>query len=201
MPTMQLSEAKRKMTDIRASLKREVDQIRNNSKYSESGRAQEIAKTLLAHRRQAEGLRSNFSTNNEDVRRNLTAKLFGIPANPDPATILVYRDAEDRAAKLTNSDEAETMLIRATETGDRLLARAIAGYAHTKKWPNVTEKYAETNGLADTLDELNALPSGGMLKAAVTALFALPAPAELRTIIGDPSDAGLQRVADGNEAP
>jgi hypothetical protein len=197
MPAIQLDEAKRKMSAIRDSLGREVDQIRNNSMYSECGRAQEIAKILLAHRRQAEDLRSNFSTNNEDVRLKLTAKLFGIPGNADPATILVYRDAEDRAAKLTNPDEAATMLTRATEIGDTLLVRAVAGHAHSRKWQSVTESYADAAGLTDNLNELNNLPSGAMLKTAVTALFSLPTPPELRTLIGDTSDARLRRIAGG----
>ncbi|MGH3632674.1 MAG: hypothetical protein ACRDTS_00950 [Mycobacterium sp.] len=197
MSAIQLDEAKRKMSAIRDSLGREVDQIRNNPKYSDSGRAQELAKSLLAHRNQADLLRTNFSVNNEDVRLKLTAKLFGIPNRADPATILVYRDAEDRAAKLTNPDDAAAMLARATEKGDTLLARAVAGHAHSKKWQNVTESYAEAAGLADGLDELNALPSGAMLKTAVTALFSLPTPPELRTLIGDTSDGRLQRIADG----
>lgn len=197
MPSIQFDQAKRKMSAIRDSLGREVNQIRNNPKYSDSGRAQELAKTLLVHRRQADSLRTNFSVDNEDVRLKLTAKLFGIPNRADPATILVYRDAEDRAAKLANADDAAAMLARATENGDTLLARAVAGYAHSKKWQNVTESYAEAAGLADDLDELNTLPSGAMLKTAVTALFSLPTPPELRTLIGDTSDARLQRIAGG----
>jgi hypothetical protein len=195
MPAMQLDEAKRKMFAIRGSLGREVDQIRNNPKYSDSGRAQELAKSLLIHRNQADSLRSNFSVNNADVRLQLTAKLFGIPKHADPATILVYRDAEDRAAKLSNPDDAAAMLARATEKGDALLARAVAGHAHSRKWQSVTESYAEAVGLADDLDELNSLPSGAMLKTAVTALFSLPTPPELRTLIGEASDARLQRIA------
>ncbi|MGH3556434.1 MAG: hypothetical protein ACRDTK_02810 [Mycobacterium sp.] len=185
------------MSAIRDSLQREVNQIQNNPKYSDGGRAQELAKTLLAHRRQADSLRTNFSVNNEEVRLKLTAKLFGIPNRADPATILVYRDAEDRAAKLTNPDDAAAMLTRATEKGDTLLARAVAGHAHSKKWQNVTESYSEAAGLADDLDELNALPSGAMLKTAVTALFSLRTPPGLRTFVGDTSDARLQRIANG----
>lgn len=198
MSSVQFDQAKRKMSEIRDGLQREVNQIRNNPKYSDSGRAQEFAKTLLAHRRQADSLRTHFKVDNEDVRLKLTAKLFGIPNRADPTTILVYRDAEDRAAKLTNADDAAAMLVRATENGDTLLARAVAGYAHSKKWQTVTESYADAAGLTSDLDELNALPSGAMLKTAVTALFSLPTPPELRTLIGDTSDARLHRIADSD---
>jgi len=203
MPSIQFDQAKRNMSEIRDGLQREVNQIRNNPKYSDSGRAQELAKTLLVHRRQADSLRTNFSVDNEDVRLKLTAKLFGIPNRADPATILVYRDAEDRAAKLTNPDDAAAMLARATEKGDTLLARAVAGHAHNRKWQSVTESYADAAGLADDLDELNSLPSGAMLKTAVTALFSLPTPPELRSLIGEASDARLQRIAgcEGSQPP
>jgi hypothetical protein len=113
MPAIQLDEAKRKMSAIRGSLGREVDQIRNNPRCSDSGRAQKLAKSRLAQRNQADSLRSNFCVNNEDVPLKLTAKLFGIPNRADPATILVYRDAEDRAAKLSNPHDAAAMLARA----------------------------------------------------------------------------------------
>jgi hypothetical protein len=53
-------------------------------------------------------------------------------------------------------------------------------------------KLRRGRSLADDLDELNTLPSGAMLKTAVTALFSLPTPPELRTLIGDTSDARLQ---------
>ena len=84
MPAIQLDEAKRKMSAIRGSLGREVDQIRNNPRCSDSGRAQKLAKSRLAQRNQADSLRSNFCVNNEDVPLKLTAKLFGIPNRADP---------------------------------------------------------------------------------------------------------------------
>jgi len=199
MPAISLNEAKNKMSQIRSSLKREVDAIRASSRYSDEGRKQELAKVVLTQRKQVEVLRGQFSTNNEDTRTKLAAKLFGIPAGADPATVLVYRDAQDRAAKLVNADEAATMLKRATEMGDPLLARAVAGQAHTNRWRSVTESYAETAGLSNDLADLNAIPGGGMLKAAATALFMLPTPPELQPFHGDLSDGQLQRIADGGD--
>jgi hypothetical protein len=195
-----LTDVKTKMAGIRASFNNDVQRIRNTTQYSEQGKMQELAKSLIAHRRQAASLRSDFGTDNESVRLSLTSKLFGIPKNADPATVLVYRDAMDRAAKLDNPDDAASMLKRATEQGDPLLARAVASHAHSRKWSDITETYAESTGLAAELDDLNALPSGGALGLAVTALFSVPAPPELRATIGAVTDTQLQRIADGQES-
>jgi hypothetical protein len=199
MPGIALDEAKDKVSRIRNNLAREVDQIRASSRYSDAGRKQEIAKVVLVHRKQVEGLHNNFSADNEGTRAKLAAKLFGVPAGADPATVLVYRDAFDRASKVVSADDAVAMLKRATEMGDIVLARAVAGHAHTNKWRDVTADYAEAAGLSDCLDELNALPSGGLLRTAVTALFSVPTPPELQPGIGDISNAQLQRLADGED--
>lgn len=109
------------------------------------------------------------------------------------------RDAQDRAAKLETADDAVKMLKTATEMGDHLLARAVAGHAHAQRWRGVTADYAETTGLTDDLDELNAIPSGGLLATAMTALFRVPTPPELQPGIGDISDAQMRRLADGED--
>jgi hypothetical protein len=202
MPAIQLDEAKRKMSAIRDTLGREVDTIRNNANYSDRGRARETAKALLAQRERAQELRDSFSTDNDTVPVKLTAKMFGVPSGADASTILVYRDAEDRAAKLTNTKEAKAMLTRAIERGDILLARAVAGHAFGNGWNDVTETYAEATGLSDVLDELTDIPSGPMTRLAEAALFAVPAPPEVRRFVTGHSDDELRRLAedDGTQA-
>jgi hypothetical protein len=201
MLAVQLEDAKRKMTQIRSSLDREVEQIRTSARLSDQGRIQELAKAVLAHRQRADTLRNTVTVDNEGTRVKLSAKLFGIPPGADPATVLVYRDACDRAARLESADDAAAMVKRANEMGDDLLARAVAGHAHGQKWRDVTASYAESAGLSDYLDDLNALPSGGLLKTAMNALFRVPTPNELQPGIGDASDSQLERVAAGETPP
>jgi hypothetical protein len=200
MTAIQFDEAKCKMSAIRGSLEREVTAIRNNANYSDRGAAREMAKALLAHRNQAQRLRDNFSSDNDTVRVRLTAKMFGVPPGADASTILVYRDAEDRAAKLTNTKEAKAMLTRAIERGDNLLARAVAGHAFGNGWNDVTETYAEATGLSDTLDDLTDIPSGPMTNLAQAALFSVPTPPEVRTFVTGHSDDELRRFAEDDGA-
>lgn len=194
MTGTQSDDAKQKMTGIRTALRREVEKIRANPNYTDRGRAREMAMAVLNHRKQAQHLRDNFSSNNNTVRVELTARLFGVPAgaDADAATMLVHRDAEDRATKLVNANDAKAMLTRALEHGDTLLARAVAGHAYGKKWHEIAETYAEAKGLSGTLDELTSIPSGRLTRLGEAALFAIPAPQELDTHLGGQSDAVLR---------
>ncbi|GAB3019539.1 hypothetical protein [Mycobacterium bourgelatii] len=198
MPAQQLDDAREAMRRIRASLDREIDAIRRNPRYSETGRLQEIAKATFNARKEAGSLRDRFTTNNEDVRKRLTAKLFGVPAGADATTTLVLRDAQDRAAKLDSADAAAAMLARALDLGDALLARAVAGEAYSRKWRDVVAAYAEATHLEDELAELDSLPSGGLLKTGLNALFSIRAPRELLSgLAGDLPDARLLAIAEG----
>lgn len=194
--TTNLADARTKMTTIRASLKREVDAINASPRFTDTGRRQELAKTVLAHRKQAKALRDGCTISNDDSRAKLTQKLFGMPANADGTQMLVYRDAIDRAEQLRSPEQLDRALTRAVAMGDNLLARAVAGRAHELGVRSVAEKYAETAGLDHDFDELNALPSSQLVS---TATFGLPMPTELRGILGGVSDDQLQRIADGDD--
>lgn len=198
MPALTFADAKAKMAEIRSSFQRDVESIRASSIYNDAGRRQEIAKTFFSHRKQVEGLRSKFTTTNDESRVKLSARLFGLPGASDAASVLVYRDACDRAAKLEDENAAAAMLKRATEMGDQLLARAVAGHAHHKRWNSVTSDYAESTGLSTDLEELEALPSGGMLNLGLSALFGLRTPDELQSLSrNELSDERLKQIADG----
>lgn len=194
MPTTSIEDAKRQMTSIRASLKRAVDSINSGDRYTDAGRRQELAKIILAHRKQARTLRDSCSLNNDETRAKLTLKLFGLPPSADASSIPAYRDAVDRASKLRSPKALSDALQRANAMGDHLLARAIAGRAHELNIREVVDTYAETSGQSDDYDDLKAIPSNQFASAA---LFGVPIPAELRGIVGGVSDSQLERIADG----
>ncbi|WP_157900905.1 hypothetical protein [Mycobacterium terramassiliense] len=196
MATTQIADAKQKMSAIRSSLAREVDAIRSSPNYTDAGRRQELAKTLIAHRKQAAELRDSTTVDNDSTRAALMKKLFGIPADADAGSTLAYRDAVDRAAQLRGPEKLEGALKRATAMGDTLLARAVAARAHELGIREVAEEYAETTGLSDDYDDLNAVPSS---RLASIALFGLPAPQEVCGFLGGVSDSSLQRIADGED--
>ncbi len=64
-------------------------------------------------------------------RDELLRRLYGHPTPNDVAGIISFRDAEDRAERLSAPDEALELLRCAQASGDEALARAIALRADT----------------------------------------------------------------------
>lgn len=204
---MQLNDAKTEMARLRADLQADVDTIANNQNFSSEGKVHQIAKAILDARQRAVSLRDDFVTTNDSARRVLGRKLFGLPANADPATTLSYRDAEDRVARITNPDELAPALTRALDKGDDILARAIAGRADTLGVSDVVSRYADSTGQTDDYTALNDLPSGGNFNTACALVFDVGTPnlpqdvadrmRSATTRTGDvDSDRQLQKLAD-----
>ncbi|MEZ0382166.1 hypothetical protein [Mycobacterium sp. pW045] len=173
---MKLNDAKTKMARLRSDLQAEVDTITSNPNYSTDGIVHQVAKAILDARQQAVSLRDDFVTTSDNARRTLGRKLFGLPANADPATTLSYRDAEDRVARITDPDELAPALTRALDKGDDILARAIAGRADTLGCSDVVSRYADSTGQTDDVAALNDLPSGGNFDTACAMVFNVHTP-------------------------
>jgi hypothetical protein len=182
--------ARERMANIRASLKCEVDAIRENTNYSPDGRKCEIAKTYLAHRKKAVGLREEFKAASKARSLVLGRQLFGLPAGGDATA---YRDAVDRAEAIRSSEAAESMFARAQRTGDTLLARAVASHAFDRGWNAVSRSYAEEAGQSLALDELSDLRGCTVSSLGEAALFGIPSPEELH---GYRSNADLEKLVE-----
>lgn len=180
MTTTQIADVKAQMSKIRASLARQCDSIRADTRYTDAGRRVELAKALLAHRKQAAALRDGTKLDNDATRAKLTTKLFGLLADADTGSVLAYRDAVDRASQLRSGTDLAAMRERATAMGDNLLARAAAARAFELGIRDVAKDYAEAAGLDNDYDDLVSTPKSGIASAA---LFSVPTPTELRTIV------------------
>ncbi|BCO57170.1 hypothetical protein LTQ56_05600 [Mycobacterium intracellulare subsp. intracellulare] len=191
----EIADTKKAMSNIRASFAKTCDSIRTDSRFTEDGRRRELAKTLLAHRKQAAALRDDTTLDNDTTRAKMMTKVFGLPAGADAGSTLAYRDAVDRAAQLRSGTDLKSMRERATAMGDDLLARAAAARAFELGIRDVAKEYAEATGLDDAYDDLVATPTSSMASAA---LFSVPTPTELRAVVGGVSDDMLQRIADGD---
>lgn len=195
MATTKIADAKVQMSKIRASFARQCDSIRGDARFTDAGRRQELAKALQARRKQAAALRDGTTLDNDATRAKRMTKVFGLPADADAGSILAYRDAVDRAAQLRSATDLKAMRERATAMGDDLLARAAAARAFELGIRDVAKDYAEAAGLDNEFDDLVATPTSSLASAA---LFSVPTPPELRTVVGGVSDDLLQRIADGD---
>jgi hypothetical protein len=90
-------------------------------------------------------------------RHSLEKSLFGLSSvtSSDPGQIIAYRDAQDRAARLTHADEAGQVFAAAIRSDDKTLAAAILGRALEAGWDNIVAEYVKENPSAkEQLDDL-----------------------------------------------
>jgi hypothetical protein len=106
--------------------------------------------TMTALRQEEDGLAS-------DKRASLQRTVSG-SVGSDSASIISYRDAQDRADKLESRDEANRLMNRALSSDDKSLASAVAQAAIAKGWNDVYEPYAAQNPtIAEAVKDLAQL--------------------------------------------
>ena len=81
-----------------------------------------------------------------DHRDELLRRLFSGPAFHDVTSIISFRDAQDRAERLSTPDEAVELLSRARMSGDELLVTAVALHAAaqvpvSRPWARVLDEW------------------------------------------------------------
>lgn len=167
-----------KIAAIQQRLDNTVHAIRNNKAYSDTGSRAEIAKAVLAARREANELKDKTVAERNSRRESLQRRLFGIGGSATPAEMMVLRDSRDRAAAIENENQASTKLRLANQAGDTYMARAIAQIAFDKGWRDIVETYVDTAPLGTRagLEELAQIPVGKMVTTADALAFKLREP-------------------------
>ncbi|WP_052688613.1 hypothetical protein [Williamsia herbipolensis] len=90
-------------------------------------------------------------------RETLEKDLFGMNGGSS-SDVVSYRDAQDRAARLTDPDEAQEVYTRALRSDDKILAQAILSRALDYNWHAITTDYRQRNPSASTaLNDLTRL--------------------------------------------
>lgn len=90
-------------------------------------------------------------------QQSLEKRLFGLSSvtSSDPNQIIAYRDAQDRAAKLTTAAEAQEAFASAIRSDDKTLAAAVLARALEANWHSIIAEYTKRNPTArEDLDDL-----------------------------------------------
>lgn len=124
----------------------------------------------LAKRRKLDDEHSRLNAKIRDLRARekelITAKkqqleksLFGLSSlTSDPGQIIAYRDAQDRAARLTRGDDAQEVFASAMRSDDRTLAAAVLARALTNGWTSIIDEYVKQHPSAsEQLEDLAKL--------------------------------------------
>jgi hypothetical protein len=206
-PTMAFStvtdQSKARADSIRLSLDTYCDQTRSDRSASLGAIRSRIASAYLRSKAQMDALQLSSTGASTARLDQLSSAAWGIAdlTRGDPASKLTaaisYRDAQDRAASVETVRGAGELLTQATDTGDELLARAVAKRAYDQRvldtsWEDVLNRYLSSRpkayaAVAALLDADVRAPRAADLWA-----FVLPLPPEL---IGLP-DFRIQALAD-----
>lgn len=184
MGLQQYDEVKQKVAAIQQRLDNAVREIRDNQSFSESGRRGEMAQAVLQAKKDADSLRDKFIAARSMRRESLQKSLFGDLSTASALDVSNMRDADDRAERLETVDAAQSLLERARDRGDGVLARAVARHAFNRGWRDVIDTYGEQAGTftRDQLAELSDIPSGHRTNMADDVIFRVRSPQEISSM-------------------
>lgn len=182
-------DAAKQAAKIHSTMQQAVDEIRGNADLTDEGRTRQLATVYAKAREAMHTLRQEFEAERATTAKQLNREVFGYSADAGVDLMLV-RDAADRVSRVTEPDEAVRLLEMAEDTGDEVLARAVAQHAHRNNvgllgaaWGQVLGAYLEERpDMANRLEQLEGT-QGGNFAAGVgndpEAHFYLAAPTEL----------------------
>lgn len=122
-------------------------QVARDPNLTDAGKREHLAPIHQELTEQLKSLRQQEKDVVKTKREKLERSLFGLPAGTtsDPARLVSFRDAQDRANRLNDRDEAEQAYKSALRSDDTVLAQAILGQAITRGWSNITDDYLTRN--------------------------------------------------------
>lgn len=167
----QIEAVRARATAGQVGAQRERREIEQNPNLSAEGKQTEISQVNEYVKSSMAALRAEEGKLADDKRAELERTVLGT-VGTDPSSVISYRDAQDRAEKITDSAEAERLMGRALSSGDNTLAIAIAHIALEKRYSKAYKLFAASNPsiaeAADDLAELNRYyQEGGMQRAMI----------------------------------
>jgi hypothetical protein len=153
----QIDDLRAKAAGIQNRWARTSDSLNNDINLSDSGKQ---AKRDSEHA-QVNAKLSDLRKQEKEIivakRQSLEKRLFGLSSvtSSDPGQIIAYRDAQDRAAQLSDADTAREVLAAAMRSDDKTLAAAVLARALDNGWSGIVAEYVKQNPTAgEDLDDL-----------------------------------------------
>jgi hypothetical protein len=156
----QIDDLRKQAANIQSRWARTTDLLDADNTLSEIGKRDKLDSEHAQVNARLRDLRKKETELIAAKKQSLEKALFGLSsvASSDPAQILLYRDSRDRAAQLTQSDDAAEVFAAAVRADDRTLAAAILARALDAGWSGIVAEYVKQNPSAgDDLDDLATL--------------------------------------------
>ncbi|NUK72109.1 hypothetical protein HRW23_21980 [Streptomyces lunaelactis] len=191
----------RDVSAINDRLASEITRINSRRSLSAEAKQIAIARAYRDARDRITAMKQAETDHITSERTRLSRKLFGFEGNADPQTVIVRRDAADRAAKLDSPEAAARALSMAEANGDAYMAQAIAGQANANMWNDVVNTYLDTHpeagAAAQQWRELPD-PDDGVWKLQQAMTYTVMQPQELGGMPDYQVDRLADTVLDGN---
>ena len=146
---------------IYEKLNDKVKSIRANTNLSDEGRKRLIAAEYVKADASYAAVQTQQAEQKAKTRKSVESHLFGASSydSRDPATIMMLRDARDRAARIEKPEEALALLESSVIGGDKVMARAILGRAfQNPALGSIIDRYVEVMpDDTESVDELLSL--------------------------------------------
>jgi hypothetical protein len=154
---MSLAQLESQIDDLRAQaeriqsrLARTSDQLNSDGNLSDVGRQAKLDAERDRVSAQLRDLRQRERELVEVKKQSLERRLFGLSsvASSDPNQIIAYRDAQDRAARITDGGTAQEVFMAAMRSEDKTLAAAVLAKALDNGWDSIVAEYVKQNPAA-----------------------------------------------------
>jgi hypothetical protein len=190
-----------KAQELVARHQRELEQIRADTRLSPAGKLQRVARSYLVARDGAAAAKQEAAAAREAERRKIEERLFRPPTAPGAAENIArqasYRDALERASRVSSPAEIAAMLDLARITGDDLQEQAIVAVATKRQDTDALKAYLQQRPEAEPdLQRLLDLTSPPTAADAFTEAMKFAGPQRPQEI-GRASDQTLLRIAEG----
>lgn len=127
-----------------------VRNIDRDPNLSDAGKASARNDALASYKPRASALRAKeealITSKINDLQRQLESR-----AGLTSTDIIAFRDAQDRADRVTDASEALTMIQRAMRQGDTSLAHALFRRANEARWGDVMKAFLAENPTLDSV--------------------------------------------------
>lgn len=154
---MSLAQLESQIEDLRA----QAASIHKRSTRTSAGIANDATLSAVGRQTKLDAERDRVRDQTRELRKKETGlinakkemlqkRLFGLSSvtSTDPGQVLLYRDAQDRAARLTQGDDATHAFTAALRSDDKILAAAIVSRALEAGWRSIVDEYVAQNPTA-----------------------------------------------------
>lgn len=172
-----IDEIRTQAADLIEDYSRTQAEVASDPNLTPAGKREHLASIHESVSEKLKALRQQEKDVVRTKREKLERSVFGLPAGTagNPAQLVSFRDAQDRANRLTDRADAEAAYQSALRSDDTVLAQAILAQALTRGWTNVTKDYLSRNPSArEDLDDLAAIKQYEQNSLAVSIKYMMP---------------------------